>query len=51
MEIGHKRIELPHRVVTLLDAPGHQDFIPQVCWFECLIGLGLVGLVVVLESF
>lgn len=30
MEIAHKRIELPHRVVTLLDAPGHQDFIPQV---------------------
>jgi hypothetical protein len=30
MEIGHKRIELPHRVITLLDAPGHQDFIPQV---------------------
>ncbi len=30
MEVGHKRIELPRRIVTLLDAPGHQDFIPQV---------------------
>jgi len=30
MEIGQKVIELPHRVLTLLDAPGHADFIPQM---------------------
>ncbi|TFJ84718.1 hypothetical protein NSK_003750 [Nannochloropsis salina CCMP1776] len=30
MEVGQKRIELPHRVVTLLDAPGHADFVPQM---------------------
>lgn len=30
MEIGQKLIELPHRVLTLLDAPGHADFIPQM---------------------
>lgn len=40
MEIAHKRIELPHRVVTLLDAPGHQDFIPQVR--VCLVLIGCI---------
>lgn len=30
MEVGQKVIELPHRVLTLLDAPGHADFIPQM---------------------
>jgi elongation factor 1 alpha-like protein len=30
MDIAQKSIETPNRVITLLDAPGHADFIPQM---------------------
>lgn len=49
MEVAHKRIELSKRVVTLLDAPGHQDFIPQVC-FEVFVRGWVCALLLLLRN-